>query len=306
MDNADADFVETSIGAGTAFMGGAIYAFGSTLDIADVGVSYSTGGAIRTIQSSLTADGLSVHWCWGSAVHLSQTPATFTDLSITDTQSGAGLRAGASDVTIDGPAGGLCGLTEPCNVFSGNEEGAIFAFGGGHLAVHRTRFESNTGVIKALGAAIHVEDATSTAVVGNSVIIDSNAPAIMIDEANVDLTQLTIADNNGRPVSYRKGATGSITNSILRGNNLQGWVGGGAAITVSCTNHQGFDLGSGSLVGLLNTQQAAAQFLDRANNDYRLAATSPSVDVCASGARPDLIGWGLAGAAYDQGAYERQ
>ena len=260
----------------------------------------------------------------GAIILLTGQSPTFQNCRFIDNRctfgGGAGYLNGSSpkffDCTFENNQGGAFGgafdsanntqpVFERC-VFKGNKAqraGALEFFGGSQPKVTNCLFVGNQATGSGGGGAIWLGSSSSGTF------------------RNITVTGNSATQNAGGILNT--GGTSSFVNVISHGNTGPGTVadngiksqGGTSSVTYSCV--QGITSGTGNI-------SAAPQFVDPANGDYRLALTSPGVDVGSNPAVPagtlvDLAGEprfvdiasvpnGGSGTApiVDMGAYELQ
>lgn len=301
--NQTAEITNATFERNSANEGGGIWAGPSTTLIFDNSVFDNNlgGGAIRADNASIEGNELSISSNAGGGIYLSDSSATLTALSLWGNRDDPGIHAINSAVTIDGDGGCDDNVNTSRNVLAYNGDGAIYA-SDGSLTVRRMCVIGNQAP-GAIAGVIHVEGANAMANIENSLFIENEGYALSaITFAEMNLTNITAANNINRPLYYSSGTTGLIASSILLDNTLPGLIDYGANVTARCNNRTPFD-GQGPSKRV-NNQNQPALFIDPNNRDFRLDAASPSIDTCNVGIRPDLNGVSLSGVKYDQGAYE--
>lgn len=166
--------------------------------------------------------------------------------------------------------------------------------------VRHSTLRDNEATGGTTGSAIDVRGSSHTFTLSNSQVIgglNGTAPGAAIvaqTGADLDLKDITVADNQRWGVATLTGSTATISGSIVWGNGSGGVTGTG---TGTCSDIQGITP-SGSLIS------ADPQFVDPATDDYTIASTSPAWDACAPHAGTALNGVSRASGASDMGAYD--
>ena len=137
----------------------------------------------------------------------------------------------------------------------------------------------------------------------NGSVVDEVPMIEALVENSIEMTSLTVVDNNGSPLWLDSlGTQFSLTNSIFYDNNLGPYVDFTIDFDRECNNIQSPESGSQSMGGNLGDPL----FVITERGPYGLSANSPSLDACNSGPTNDLNGDFRPGnnQLYDQGAVE--
>jgi predicted outer membrane repeat protein len=284
--------------ANEATDGGAIYTSGLSVDVSRTQLQYNTAED------------------QGGALYLDGGLHFLEDVKLLDNTAaeGGGLYLYGSEARMDVSSG--CGglfysPTSYCSEVRDNTGGGIVLGWLSIVQVQRTLFEGNEGDLnEGIASAIHADgsiiEVFNSLFFENSMTIDVPAVTAM----NTSLSQIhssTFANNGFRAAAWYDDSDGQFDQSI---DQLQGApmiVDALAEVYATCSN---FDPIIGTFASSVKNQDnATGLFVNQAADNYRLAAGSPSLNVCDPATnwdvRPDIrnnptVGW------LDQGAFERQ
>jgi predicted outer membrane repeat protein len=173
--------------------------------------------------------------------------------------------------------------------------GAIQATFTNTVTVSSTHLDNN---VATAGAALAVLNGAEL-LLENS-LVEGHNNAIYVDQnASLDVYQSTLTGNGNSTLQIESDPSAELLfrNSILW-DNTQGLVGGAqATLGGGCNITQSVQL---------NGLMVNPEFTSDGRGDYRLAATSPALNACLSGAARDMDGRARPAAGnYDMGAFER-
>ncbi len=198
------------------------------------------------------------------------------------------------------------GISAALNIFDTQINNNTASGTGGALStiytinsIRSTKMFDNTANVD--GAAFKLQNSNST--IWNTLSYDNVAlgDSYVIDEGLVDISESTFVDFS-TPVAFVINGTVqfTLTNSILSGYN-DAFVGvATAGLTTQCNLDSTGELGNTAL----------PLFVDAANNDYHLQASSNAINQCSTGSADDYahdprpVGGGAT--PYDIGAFEYQ
>ena len=236
--------------------GGAVAAYASTLNIYANFISPLTNLAIAEVHAPEAPQSTS---CDPSAGPCSAFITNVADSDANDSGTGGAIYLNASTLQLD------------TTILQGNQAvagGALYQIGSAATQVNNSLFYANA-VSTAFGAGIRAGGGT------------------------IELSQVTIADNDGGAGFSQSSATSSVSNSIAWGNESGGFL--GAFATAACNLDQSNNAGS----------NLDPRFVAPAASDYHLQGSSPAIDACATGLPIDLDGLPRPfGSNYDMGVYE--
>ncbi|MEO0604392.1 MAG: DUF4215 domain-containing protein, partial [Myxococcota bacterium] len=272
---------------------------GGSIHLTDVHFDDSVGVMLDLLDSDATITRTQFINSSDTSLIVDETGASTSTVTITDSEfndSYEAISIASGDVSLAGSLVANQDYILAVEVWSST----------GSFTATQSRFENNAilGVDPFLGASVHAF-LGATAYLENCLVTGNPAggPAVAATGtgSSLSLMQVTLAGNAGAGLRSSLGADVFITNSIEH-NGARSRVDAASTLTANCVNMRnpiGPAASKTSIAPVFNLPPAL-------NADFTLSAASPSIDQCATGQRPDLVGNGLAGLAYDQGAFERQ
>ncbi|MEN0065189.1 MAG: right-handed parallel beta-helix repeat-containing protein, partial [Myxococcota bacterium] len=219
------------------------------------------GGLVKYNQSN-RGGGLAIH-------RNAKVTIDDADISINTGNSGAGIRVNGGEINIS-------------DSLVLNNRGVGFYTVQADVDARRLRIADNDS---------HGIDARggSDFFLSNSAIYDNDGDGVNVVSSNVDIEMATFVRND-RPIDY-SGSTGDVVSTIMFSNGVTGRVHNGSTVLRDCVRATDWSLGSSGTVTEINALPLVdPQFVDSANQDFHLRSTSPMIDVCPNGSRPDLDG----------------
>ena len=317
-----------SLGAGVYLSGGQLRVENSQFNNNDA--SSSGGGlylsSVDALITGSTFDGNNanrgggIHSRFGSTMLLNSHV-----LNNQVTREGGGIHLYRTDLTMaaaHGTGSFLCdaeslGFNQYCSTLSGNlaseEGGGIYAVSepGGNNTLLKLADAEVTGNEAILGGSVmYVDFPNAARVEVHNALFHHNGSGVnqetMLELHVIEAVSLlanTMAQNQGSPFMLdTPGLQAEVKNNIIHNNDMGPYISFSVVLDEGCNLSQTPEAGSQSTGANLGDPL----FTSSARGPYRLAASSPAVNACASGPDDDLDGQLRPGnnAMYDLGAFE--
>lgn len=291
------------------------------------GGMYATGSNVNTLLRNVDVAGNQA--TFGAGMYLSSNHYELLNVHISSNvaeTNGGGVLINNSIGRISSEIGQSAGRCDPfelpgnryCTEISNNSAGE---FGGGIQFSGSSTVNIGDTQLQMLaitdnqaplgGSAIHAEAGEASTLSLQNVLVANNGNPIdessvieVVNEGQLILDSVTVAGNFGSPMWAVDSLSGlQIDRSILHANSIGPRVANGISFQRFCNNAQATSGSSQSMGGSLGDPD----FTLTARGDYRLSASSVSVDACPNGPIFDLDGLVRPdnGGSFDQGAFER-